>query len=105
MVRQHLTQPDRSAQSPKSGYGFLSAILDGLDDRPILDTLHQYRRTGRKGHSPRAMWRAYLTKFILKIRFNNHLLERLRGSRKLREVCGFGGEVPSESTLSRLPAA
>ena len=47
------------------------------------------------------MWRAYLTKFILKIRFNNHLLERLRGSRKLREVCGFGEEVPSESTLSR----
>jgi hypothetical protein len=47
------------------------------------------------------MWRAYLAKFLLKIRFNNQLLERLRGSSKLREVCGFGGDVPSESALSR----
>ena len=95
-------EPDRSGQPPtKSGHGFLSAILDSLDDRPILDALHQYRLTGRKGYSLRPMWRAYLAKFILKIRYNNQLLERLRGSRKLREVCGFGEEVPSESTLSR----
>ena len=101
MAEQHFTQPDRHVQPPKSGYGFLSAILDSLDGRPILDALHQYRRTGRKGYSLRPMWRAYLAKFILKIRYNNQLLERLRGSRKLREVCGFGEEVPSESTLSR----
>ena len=47
------------------------------------------------------MWRAYLLKFVLNIRYNNQLLERLRGSRKLREVCGFGDAVPSESALSR----
>ena len=47
------------------------------------------------------MWRAYLIKFCLKIRFNNDLLERLRGNPKLREVCGFGSEVPSESAFSR----
>ena len=102
MAGQHSTQTDRHVQPPaKSGYGFLSAVLDSLDDRPILDALRQYRLTGRKGYSPRPMWRAYLAKFILKIRYSNHLLERLRGSRKLREVCGFGEEVPSESTLSR----
>lgn len=47
------------------------------------------------------MWRAYLVKFLLKIRFNNELLERLRSSQRLREICGFGDEVPSESALSR----
>ena len=104
MAQRHFTQaiePVQPSQPPKSGYGFLSAILDNCDDQAILDTLQRYRRTGRKGHSLRAMWRAYLAKFILKIRYNNQLLERLRGSRKLREVCGFGEEVPSESTLSR----
>ena len=101
MVRANNTQPVAIAQPLKSGYGFLSAILDGLDDQPILDALQQYRRTGRKGHPLRAMWRACIAKFLLKIRFNNQLLERLRGSRKLREVCGFGKDVPSESALSR----
>lgn len=101
MVRADNTHLLCTVQPPKSGYGFLSAILDGLDDQPILDVLQQYRRTGRKGHPLRAMWRAYIAKFLLKIRFNNQLLERLRGSRRLRDVCGFGEDVPSESAMSR----
>ena len=88
-------------QPPKRGYGFLAAVLDGLDYQPLLDALQQHRRTGRKGHPLRAMWRAYLAKFVLNIRYNNQLLERLRGSRKLREVCGFGDNIPSESAMSR----
>ena len=87
-------------QPPKSGYGFLAAILDSLEDQALLHAL-QGHRNGRPGYPVRAMWRAYLAKLVLKIRFNNHLVERLRGSRKLREVCGFGEEVPSESTFSR----
>ena len=63
-----------------------------MDDRPLLDALQAYRRTGRPGYPHRAMLRAYLAKFILNIRYNNQLLERLRGNRKLREVCGFGDE-------------
>ena len=95
------TQSTFTPQSPKSGYRFLAAVLDGLNDQPLLNVLQDYRRTGRPGYPVDAMWRAYLVKFLLKIRYNNELLERLRGSRKLREVCGFAGEVPSESVLSR----
>ena len=91
----------KPSQPPKSGYGFLTALLDGLDDRPLLNALQAYRRTGRPGYPLRAMLRAYLAKFILNIRYNNQLLERLRGSRKLRQVCGFGDAVPSESAMSR----
>ena len=88
-------------QVPKSGYPQLEYILDSLDDQPLVDTLEQYHRTGRKGYPVRAMLRAYFAKFILKIRFNNQLLERLRGSRRLREICGFGDEVPIETAMSR----
>ena len=101
MADSHSTQSVRTVQSPKSGYGFLSAILNDLNDEPLLNVLQDYRHTGRPGYPIRAMWRAYLVKFLLKIRYNNQLLERLRGSRKLREVCGLGDAVPSESALSR----
>lgn len=46
------------------------------------------------------MWRAWLCKYILRIRYNVELVDRLRGSSRLREVCGFN-EVPSESTFCR----
>ena len=67
----------------------------------MLDALQAYRRTGRPGYPHRAMLRAYLAKFILNIRYNNQLLERLRGNRKLRESLRIRGRVPSESALSR----
>ena len=96
------TSSSAAPQAPKGGYGFLSAILDSLEDAHLLDTLQSYRRTGRPGYPLRAMWRAYLVKFILKIRFSNELLDRLRSSGKLRSICGFDDVVPSESVLSRL---
>ena len=105
MEQFHCTQADPPVQQlkppPKTGIGFLAAILDGLDDQPIIDALQSYRHTGRPGYPVKAMWRACLTKFILKIRYNNQLLERLRGSQKLRQVCGFADDIPSESALSR----
>ena len=101
MAQPHSTQAIEPVQLPRSGYRFLAAILDGIDDAPLIEQLNEYRRTGRRGYYPRAMLRAYLAKFILKIRYNNQLLERLRGSRKLRDVCGLGDDVPSESVLSR----
>ena len=91
----------RPVQQPKSGYGFLSVVLDGIDTAPLVEALESRRTTGRPGYPPRAMLRAYLSKFVLGIRYNNQLLERLRANRGLREVCGFGEDVPSESALSR----
>ena len=88
-------------QLPQGGHRFLAALLDGLDDGPLLEALQAYRWTGRKGYPLRAMLRAHLAKLVLKIRYTNQLLERLRGSRKLREVCGFGDDIPSESAMSR----
>ena len=88
-------------QLPRNGIGFLQLVLDSVDDSRLVKVLQGGKRTGRHGFAVRAMFRAYLAKFVLNIRYNNQLLERLRGSEKLREVCGFGDEVPSESTMSR----
>ena len=101
MASIHSTHDPKAVQPPQGGHRFLAALLDGLDDGPLLEALQAYRWTGRRGYPLRAMLRAYLAKFVLKIRYNNQLLERLRGSRKLREVCGFGDDIPSESGLRR----
>lgn len=91
------THAPTGVQPPKGGYGFLSALLDSLDDQPLLDALQGQRTTGRPGYPARAMWRAVLSKFVLKVRYNNQLLERLRGSRRLREICGLGTMCPARA--------
>ena len=94
-------RPKRATQAPKGGYKFLSDVLDTLDLSPVLDALGPPARTGRPGYPAEAMLRAVLSKYILGIRFNVELLDRLRASRRLRAVCGFPGRVPSEGTLSK----
>ena len=94
-------RPRGPTQAPRGGYGFLETILDGIDDKPLLDAIGPPAALGRPCFSARAMLRAYLSKFVLGFRYNLVLLERLRASPKFRQVCGFAGRVPSESTLSR----
>ena len=47
------------------------------------------------------MWRAWLTKYLLNIRYNTILVETLARSPGLRKVCGFVDDGPSETALSR----
>ena len=88
-------------QAPKGGYRFLKVVLDSIDDGPLVKALGPPAGTGRPCFPPHAMLRAYLSKFILGFRYNIVLLERLRASPRFRQVCGFTGPVPSESSLSR----
>ena len=102
MSQAHFTVTEPVPQAARSGYPFLSSILDGIEDSELLNALQQGRVTGRPGYSARSLWRAWLSKYILRIRFNVELVERLKGSSKLRQVCGFIDDiVPSESTLCR----
>ncbi len=84
-----------------SGYDQLEHILDLLDCEPLFDTLRAYNRTGRPPYPVEAMWRAILSKYLLNIRYNCELVQRLRTDPRLRELCGLGGRVPSESMVSR----
>ena len=101
MTLNHSTVSATTPQAAKSGYGFLASILDGIDDAELIDALQRARMNGRPGYPCRSMWRAWLCKYILSIRYNVDLIERLRRSPKLRLICGFNGAVPSESTFSR----
>ena len=106
MTHAYSTVSDSAPQSARTavrnGYGFLASIMDGIDDAELLNALQQTRLIGRPGYPVSAMWRAWLCKYILRIRYNVELVDRLRGSAKLREVCGFDdGIIPSESTFCR----
>ena len=66
-----------------------------------LDEIAASRRNGRPGYPPTAMFRAFCLKYLVGERYTVALIERLRSSPRLREICGFGDAVPSESTFSR----
>ena len=96
VVLKNFTQGNTRGQSPY-GYTFLETVLDGLDDDLLLDILQNYRWTGRQGYSLRAMWRAYLSKFILKIRYNKQLLERLRDSGSSGQFAALRTRYPAKA--------
>ena len=89
------------AQAPRGGYRFLAVVLDSIDYSAVVEAIGLPASTGRPAFPTHAMLRAVLSKYILSFRYNLVLLERLRASPKFRQVCGFPGRVPSESTFSR----
>ena len=103
MTASHFTVPSMAVQVPKGGYGFLAAILDSLDDQDLLaalETPRPYKNAGRRGYGNRGLWRAWLCKYLLQIRYNVDLIERLDNSPKLLDICGLD-EAPTGPTLSR----
>ena len=73
----------------------LPAIQDTLEE------IQRSRRRARPGYPPAAMFRAFCLKYLLGECFTVALIERLRSSTRLRELCGFENTVPSDSTFSR----
>ena len=105
MVKHHDNRSEPAKQTsdrlPTNGYAQLQHILDLSDYEPLFDVLRSYNRTGRKPYPVEAMWRAVLCRYLLTIRYQTELVQRLRTDPRLRELCGLGDRVPSESMLSR----
>ena len=80
---------------------FLRLALALAEDDDLLAVLRSYRHTGRPGYSVSAMWRAFLAKYLLGLRYTRDLIAQLHTSPALRDVCGFGDDVPHESNFSR----
>ena len=100
MATQYTTAKQPYARNSGSGYEDLEAILSNLEDAALLKRLEAYRHVGRKGHPLRALWRAYLCQFLLKLPSTNALLRQLRGNPAFRIFCGFY-VVPHRSAFSR----
>lgn len=101
-----VTPPDELSQILEalpqvSGYDQLQHILDLCDYEPLLNTLRSYNRTGRPPYPVDAMWRAFLSRYLLGIKEAKQLVERLRIDPRLREICRLGDLTPSESMISR----
>ncbi len=47
------------------------------------------------------MWRAYLASFFLNLGNTNDLIRRLQDDPSLRELCGFGSQLPHRRTFNR----
>ena len=92
-------------QPPKSGYGLLRFALDCIEELPeaqeFIREILQRRRNTRPGYPPTAMLRVSCLKYLLNERYNVQLIQRLKSSPELRNICGFEDELPSESTFSR----
>ena len=88
-------------QSTKGGLEFLRAALDSVDNRALVATLQAYRRTGRPGYPLRALWRAYLSSFILNLPHTNALIRLLEDDAGLRTLCGFEDTLPHRTTFNR----
>ena len=93
--------------TPKTGggYPFLRSILDQIDDSELVAALAsppaKNGRTGRPAFSHRVLLRARPRQGPPQHPYVVELVERLIHDQGLRDVCGFGETVPSESTFCR----
>ena len=90
-------------QPPKSGYGFLQAVVSGVVSRAgalveILDAPH--KEGGNPGYPAEAMLSAYIMQFALGERYANVFLNTLDSNARLLAICGLPW-APSERAYSQ----
>ena len=90
-------------QPPKSGFGFLQAVIEGVVSRAgplgeLLEAPHRYG--GNPGHPAAAMLAACVMQFALNKRYANAFLKDLGSNERLLGICGMPW-APSESAYSQ----
>ena len=90
-------------QPPKSGYGFLQAVIAGVVSRAgalieLLEAPHQHG--GNPSHPASAMLAAIVMRYALNERYANGFLNRLGSDQRLLEICGLAW-APSERAYSQ----
>ena len=90
-------------QPPKSGFGFLEALIEGVVSRigdlaEVLDAPHEHG--GNPGYPADAMLRALVMQYALNERYANGFLNRLGSDDRLLRICGLECG-PSEGAYSR----
>ena len=80
----------------------LQSILDTAERfaTALLDRLNSYRSVGRKGYSPRSMFRACVARYFLRLKSVNELHRLLENNREVLEVCGLP-RLPHRTTFNR----
>ena len=89
-------------QPPKSGYGFLEAVIKGVVSRagPLIEALDApHEHGGNPGYPAKAMLSAYVMRYALGERYANAFLDRLGSSERLLAICGLP-QAPGERAFS-----
>ena len=96
------TYPNKSGATPQSPQlAELQADFDNVDDTALLARLALYRINGRPGYPLRPLLRAYLAGYCLGLPSANALIRQLQDNPQLRELCGFGDQLPVRRTFNR----
>ena len=88
---------------PKSGYGFLEALLNTLKGHSTKLTAElekNHKTRGRKGYPAEGMLCAVALRFLLNERYAGYFLAALDDNPRLLSLCGLD-RAPSEPTYSR----
>ena len=85
------------------GLAGLKALLDLLPDTPLLDALRRYRGKGRNDYPVHVLWRAHVTRYLLRHVTMEACLAELERNPALRRVVGIeeGTGVPEPWNMSR----
>ena len=99
----YFNRAERRKQPPKSGYGFLEAVVEAVTSHagPLVEILEAaYQHGGNPGYPAEAMLSAYVMQFALREPYANGFLDRLGGNERLIEICNLP-QAPSEGAYSR----
>ena len=99
----YFNRAGRRKQPPKSGYGFLEAVVEGVTSHAgplveILEAAHQ--RGGNPGYPALAMLSVYVMQFALREPYANGFLDKLGGNERFLDICRLA-HAPSEGAYSR----
>ena len=105
MARRNRKLPGLAPQVPKTGYGFLKAVLDcfSAHAKELAAKLDAPHATGgNPGYPARQMLRLHVLRFLLNERYANRFLNRVDNDPRLLELCGLPAPPPNEpSAISR----
>ena len=102
MSTPHFNRAARHKQPPKSGYGFLKAVIDAVISRagPLIEKLDApHKDGGNPGYSAKAMLSAYVMRYALGERYVNAFVDRLGSNERFLAICGLPW-APGERAFS-----
>ena len=103
MSDSYFNRTERRKQPPKSGYGFLEAVVTGVTSRagPLVELLEApHQHGGNPGYPAEAMLSACVMQFALGERYANAFLNTLDSNAHLLTICGLPW-APSERAYSQ----
>ena len=100
MVEQHYKYRLPDKQTQRLGLQEIGDVLDALQETELLERLWEYRPVGRRGYPLRALWRAYVSSFLLNLPSTNGLIRMLHRNEDFRTLCGFK-DLPHRTTFNR----